>query len=97
MIKSIIINKHLVDYGLVEDAAMGKYFNGYLKCPMLPNRICFFEDIHSIHEVEKITTRINDAIKNNRDHYRVKSQHDREQIDLYIYNILLKIIYNIDS
>jgi hypothetical protein len=98
MIKSIIANKHIVDYNLVEDAAMGKFFHGHLKCTMLPNRICFFEDINSINENEKITTRINEALQNNRDHYRVKAQtNEREQIDLYIYNILLKMIYNIDS
>jgi hypothetical protein len=98
MIKSIISNKQLVDYNVVEDAAMGKYFNGVLKCPMLPNRICFFEDIISINETNKIINRINGAIQNNRDHYRVKTQtNEREQIDLYIYNILLKMIYNFDS
>ena len=98
MIKSIIINKHLVDYNITEDCALGKYFHGYLKCPMLPNRICFFEDINSINETEKITSRINNALQNNRDHYRVKTQtNEREKIDFYIYNILLKMIYNIDS
>jgi hypothetical protein len=96
MIKSIIANKQIVDYNLVEDAAMGKYFNGVLKCPMLPNRICFFEDIKN--ETDKIISRINEAIQNNKDHYRVKTQtHEREKIDLYIYNILLKMVYNIDS
>ena len=65
---------------------------------MLPNRICFFEDINSINETDKIICRINDALQNNRDHYRVKTQSNkREHIDLYIYNILLKMIYNIDS
>lgn len=98
MIKSIIANKHLVNYNLVEDAAMGVYFNGYLKCPMLPNRICFFEDIIFINESEKVECRIRDAILNNKDHYRVKNSNIyREQLDLYIYNILLKMIYNIDS
>jgi len=42
MINSIIKNSHLVDYKLVEDAAMGKYFNGVLGVSMLKSRICFF-------------------------------------------------------
>ena len=40
-----ILFGNLVNYNLVEDAAMGSYFNGILGAPMLPNRICFFEDI----------------------------------------------------
>ena len=86
----------MVDYNLVEDAAMGKYFHGVLGAPMLPNRICFFEDIQSIYEIAKINNRIDDAIANNRDHYRVKTLNDnREEIDLFIYIRLLKKIYNI--
>jgi hypothetical protein len=95
MITSIISNTHLVDFNLIEDAAMGKYFNGVMGAPMLPNRICFFEDICSINEVDKIDKRINNAIDNNRDHYRVKSIVNREQNDLFIYIRLLNIIYNI--
>ncbi len=92
----MIINKHLIDYYTAEDAAMGKFFHGYLQVPMLPNRICFFEDIIFENETEKIISRINQSIINNIDHYRVKSKNNREQIDLYIYNILLKMIYNIN-
>ena len=74
---------------------LGKYFNGILKTPMLPNRICFFEDIGSIEETEKIEHRIQDAIQNNKDHYRVKNHNNIEEIDIYIYKILLQLIYNI--
>lgn len=96
MIKSIIHNQHLVEFSIVEDAAMGKYFHGILKAPMLPNRICFFEDITSIHEDGKIKDRIHDAIQNNKDHYRVKTLYAyREVIDIHIYQILLQLIYNI--
>lgn len=95
MIKSIINNQHLVEFSITEDCAMGKYFNGILKAPMLPNRICFFEDIISIEETEKIEHRIHDAIQNNKDHYRVKNFYNREQNDLYIYKILLEIVYSI--
>ena len=99
MIHSIINNKHLLDYSIAEDGTMGKYFHGILGAPMLPNRICFFEDITSIHdinEINKIQTRISDAIFNNKDHYRVKTLYgNREIIDLYIYKELLKNIYNI--
>jgi hypothetical protein len=75
---------------------MGKYFHGYLKSPMLPNCICFFEDINGENEFEKIMSRIKQSLDNNINHYRVKSIYEREQTDLYIYKILLKTIYNID-
>jgi hypothetical protein len=97
MIQSIIDNKHLIRYDVVEDAAMGLYFNGILKAPMLPNRICFFEDIinASLQDFE-IMERINISIQNNKDHYRIKNTNNREINDLYIYIKLLKIIYNIE-
>ena len=97
MISSIILNEHKVDFQIVEDAAMGKYFHGVFGAPMLPNRICFFEDIYSIQEYDKIINRINNAKQNNKDHYRVKSaSENREIIDYFIYQCLLKNIYNIE-
>jgi len=99
MIESIITNEDLVDFQLVEDAAMGKYFHGILRVPMLPNRICFFEDITSTNEYEynKIINRINNAITENKDHYRVKTfSNNRQEIDLFIYKHLLKNIYEIN-
>lgn len=99
MIQSIIANEHMVDFHLVEDAAMGKYFHSVLGAPMLPNRICFFEDITSTNDGEynKIINRINWAVSENKDHYRVKTLHgNREEIDLFIYKQLLKLIYNIN-
>ena len=96
MINSMISNEHLVDFKIVEDAAMGKYFHGVLGAPMLPNRICFFEDIQSVYEIDKINNRINEAIANNRDHYRVKTlNNNREQIDMVICRQILEKIYNI--
>lgn len=98
MIKSMIQNKNLIDYCMIEDAAMGKFFHGHLRAPMLPNRICFFEDIISIDENQKINDRITHAIQTNKDHYRVKTQkNNRAEIDLHIYNHLLKRIYNITA
>jgi hypothetical protein len=97
MIKSIISNKQLVNYLECDDCAMGRYFHGHLKAPMLPNRICFFEDITGENDVEIIMSRIRQSsLVNNVNHYRVKSRIDRERIDFYIYKILLKTIYNID-
>lgn len=100
MITSIINNKHIVDYNIVEDAAMGLYFNRHMGVPMLPNRICFFEDFISIEPKSQIIgqmiERIYNAKKNNCDHYRVKTLNGpREQMDMYIYILLLKSIYNI--
>jgi hypothetical protein len=96
MIKSIITNTHLVDYNLVEDAAMGVYFHYALGAPLLPNRICFFEDINSIQEHEIIDNRIISAIHDKKDHYRVKTlNNNREEIDLFIYYRLLHILYSI--
>ena len=99
MIDSIVNNTDKVNYNIVEDAAMGLYFNGFLNAPMLPNRICFFEDITSITDESKkqIEDRITDAIKLNKDHYRVKSFVNREQIDMVIYDILLNKVYNIQT
>jgi hypothetical protein len=94
MIQSIITNEHLVDFKLVEDAAMGKYFNGVLGVPMLKNRICFFEDITTIDEDEDIT-KINKAMSEYKHHYIVKTPYiNREIKDMLIYKQLLKIIYN---
>jgi hypothetical protein len=96
MIHAIISNEHLVDFNLVEDAAMGKFFNGLLGAPMLPNRICFFEDIVSVNEIGKIDTRIDEAIQNNKDHYRIKTlRGNRAEIDFFIAKHLLQKIYNI--
>ena len=92
----IISNKQLIDYFTYEDASMGKYFHGYLKAPMLPNRICFFEDITGEKDINLIMSRITQSFENNLNHYRVKSRYDRERNDFYIYKILLKSIYNID-
>lgn len=96
MIHAIISNEHLVDFNLIEDCAMGKFFNGVLRAPMLTNRICFFEDIISVNEIDKIDSRINEAIQNNKDHYRIKTlKGDREKIDFCIAKILLQKIYKI--
>jgi hypothetical protein len=96
MIKAIINNNHLVNYNLVEDAAMGLFFHHALGAPLLPNRICFFEDVNSINEHEIIDDRIIMAINNKKDHYRVKTlNNNREEIDLFIYYRLLYLIYNI--
>lgn len=97
MVNSIILNKHLVNYFECDDCAMGRYFYGRLKAPMLLSRVCFFEDITGENDMEIIMSRIREAsLVNNINHYRVKSKIDRERIDFYIYKILLKTIYNID-
>lgn len=96
MIEAIITNEHLIQYNIVEDMAMGKFFNGILGAPMLPNRICFFEDIISVTEIFKIDERINDAIANNKNHYRIKTKtENRTEIDFFIAKCLLQKIYNI--
>jgi hypothetical protein len=96
MIQLMITNEHLINFEIVEDQAMGRFFNGILGAPMLPNRICFFEDIKSTNEIDKIENRIADAIQNNKNHYRVKTLNsNREEIDFFILQNLLKKIYNI--
>ena len=63
---------------------------------MLPNRICFFEDIISVNEIVKIDSRIDEAIQTNKDHYRIKTlRGNREEIDFFISKYLLQKIYNI--
>jgi len=96
MIKAIITNTHLVNYDILDDAAMGLFFHHILGAPFLPNRICFFEDINSIQEDEIIDNRIINAIQNKKDHYRVKTlNNNREEIDLFIYYRLLYLVYSI--
>jgi len=95
MIHTLITNEHLVDFNGVEDQSMGKFFNGIIGAPMLPNRICFFEDIISVNEIDKIDKRVNDAIKNNKTHYRIKNNRTIEQIDFFISTYLLQKIYNL--
>ena len=96
MIESITKSEDAVDFNLVEDAAMGKFFNGSFGAPMLPSRICFFEDIIDVNQTELIRNRIDNAIHNGKDHYRVKNQtHNRENLDKCVYTELLKKIYGI--
>ena len=94
MIEYMIHNQDLIDFEMVEDAAMGKFFHSLLGVPILPTRIYFFEDVKSIHD--PIKRRIDTAKRENKHHYRVKTlSGDRERIDLHIYTVLLKKIYNI--
>jgi len=93
MIESLLHNQHKLNVNAAEDQTLGLYFNGELHAPMLPNRICFFEDIND-NEHDKIIQRIQNAKKENKDHYRVKTlQGDRIKIDAMIYQHLLEIIY----
>ena len=96
MIDAMISNPHLVKINAIDDKAMGFFFHGYLNVPFLPNRICFFEDIVNVNEESKVIDRIKTAQIENKDHYRVKTLNgDREDIDIFIYEILLNKIYNI--
>jgi hypothetical protein len=97
MINSINRNNDKVNTeDVCEDRAMGHYFNGILGAPMLPNRICFFEDISNTNQTELIQNRIDTAILNDKDHYRVKNTNgDREELDTCVYKELLKKIYDI--
>ena len=96
MITSINKNNDQVCRGLAEDRAMGLYFNGVLGAPMLANRICFFEDINNTNQINLIRTRIDSAILNDKDHYRVKNLNgNRENLDKCVYKELLNKIYNI--
>ena len=96
MITSINNNNEKVVKNIDEDQSMGLYFNGVLGAPMLPNRICFFEDITNTDQIELIKTRIDYAILNDKDHYRVKNLNsNREELDKCVYKELLDKIYNI--
>ena len=96
MITSINNNNDKVVKNVEEDQSMGLYFNGVLGSPMLPNRICFFEDITNTDQIELINTRIDNAILNDKDHYRVKNLNsNREELDKCVYKELLNKIYNI--
>lgn len=96
MIASINNNNDKVVRNIVDDQSMGLYFNGVFGAPMLPNRICFFEDIKNTDQIELIQRRIDHAILNDKDHYRVKNLNGvREELDACVYKELLNKIYNI--
>ena len=93
MIKEIIKAKDTLDYGCCEDDALGRFFNGVLGAPFLPNRICFLIHFHDPDD-PNILIHIEQGIKSNCDHYRVKNHH-RDIVDLAVYKCLLLRIYNI--
>ena len=100
-VKAIIQNKRKLDYKIPEDAAMGLFFNGVLKCPFIKSQIFFMEkfnlrnNIFDLSEKVKIKASIWFARKMQKDHYRVKTLFNREITDIYIYRQLLKYIYKI--
>lgn len=98
MITSINQNNHLVNtIEPCEDVSMGLYFHCLFGAPMLPNRICFFEDIRSTGQTDMINHRIDSAMSSGKDHYRVKNYvSNRQELDACVYKELLKKIYNIN-
>jgi hypothetical protein len=98
MITSINNNSHLVHVERAcEDQSMGLYFNGILGVQMLPTRICFFEDIKHVTQVDEIRNRINKSLEYDITHYRVKNTYgNREELDRCVYKELLNSIYYIE-
>jgi hypothetical protein len=103
-VKAIIKNKKTLDYKIPEDAAMGIFFNGVLKCPFIKSQIFFMEkfnlrnNILDLFEKLKIMASIWYARKIQKDHYRVKTlTSNREITDMYIYKQLLKYVYQING
>jgi hypothetical protein len=98
MITSINNNKHLVHVERAcEDQSMGLYFNGILGVEMLPTRICFFEDIKDVNQVDEIRNRIHKSLEYGITHYRVKNTYgNREELDRCVYKELMNSIYNIE-
>ena len=101
-VKAIIKNKKFLDYKIPEDAAMGLFFNGVLKCPFIKSQIFFMEkfnlrhNIFDLFEKLKIRASIWYARKMQKDHYRVKTlSSNREITDIHIYKQLLKHIYQL--
>jgi hypothetical protein len=101
-VKAIIKNKKFLDYKIPEDAAMGLFFNGVLKCPFIKSQIFFMEkfnlgnNIFDLFEKFKIIVSIWYARKKMKDHYRVKTRtSNRETTDMFIYKQLLKYVYQI--
>jgi len=91
MIHAMIHHLRWIDFHIVEDAAMGKFFHGILKAPILPSRIYFFEDVTSVED--PVEERIDLARSQNKDHYRVKNVDRR--MDAHIYKVLLQKLYNL--
>jgi hypothetical protein len=100
IIKNIVQNEKKIKYDIVDDVALGLYLNLKLKIPIIETneKMCWIEDITDVKKQDKqLTKRINDAILDNKSHYRVKNKKNvRESVDLYVYTKLLKMIYDID-
>lgn len=94
MVKSFIQNRHLIDYSMPEDVAMGKYFNYTLQKNMIPTKLCYFID--DVMDIETIDRRISESIHEKISHYRVKNSKNRNETDLLIYKRMLLQIYNVE-
>lgn len=94
MIKEFV--KHSPSLSQPEDRAMGGIFHDILGGQFYSTKIWWLETFDSEAELEY---QIQEAIKNDTDHYRVKyikNEHKRPTIDRIAYQLLLKRIYNID-
>jgi hypothetical protein len=84
-------------YKLCDDEIFGIYFNGIKNINIIPQQMCFFEDIYSIEQQNKyILNKIKYSLNTYIHNYRVKNNINRINNDLYIYTLLLNLIYNIN-
>jgi hypothetical protein len=80
---------------LPEDWALSQYLidRGHKPKHTMPRAIHFMENFSHPLNVDSVHKEIEDAKKNNRDHYRIKSRKNRDLIDAEIANILLYEYY----
>lgn len=96
MIQGFIMHQEELDYGVDEDKAMGLIFHGVLGAPFRKSRIFFMEDFLT-SDKRLIVQAIQEGLKNDADHYRVKNYRaDRNVVDLACYIHLCHEIYGLN-
>jgi hypothetical protein len=94
LIKIIVQNKKNIITEMVEDVAIGQFLNSQCNIPIINSELLFMENINNCDE-NLIINLINNSKINLIPNYRVKSFTNRDIVDIFIYKILLKNIYNI--
>lgn len=92
--KMISVKEELLSWDLPEDWAMSKVFidSGLKPRPSLPGAIHFMEKFKSVDE-QPILEEIETARKMEHDHFRIKNNHNRLEIDIAVAKVLLKEYY----
>lgn len=93
---NMINNKILIDQDMIyDDICIGHYLNTICNIPMINSPLYWMENFNNVPE-NQIKDMIIDAKQKKIPNYRVKSCNDREIVDIFVYKVLLKNIYNME-